>query len=379
VSEQHEEESLRRASREQAEIERQTDALVLRTLTAMVTAAEDLKSKLRRDTEDVLENYRRTKRSLENEISLAGAERQRLRRDAEDERDGLLERARETADQIVADAESERESLLAEVRVMEQRLRGLESQIRAALGLGTDDPPRAVDAPVGRMAPAPAPASAAPEPEPEPEPEPAFVASFSPPVVEQPLEPEPAPAPASADDDAVTEDESATPAPGATSDAMMSDEDLQAALAAVLEAPTAPILPPAVEFPPAGPLPQVAPARPAPLPPVRSSAPAPAPMPTPAPAPVPAPTSQPVPSGPRPVRLIFDGVPGYQQAAVLEQAVSDLMPHEEVDIEEFEQGQLVLTVTVSDLPALAEQLVAASPASLALEGVSGDSATFRYV
>src|SRR3954452_19296685 len=90
VTEQHEEESLRRAAREQAEIERQTDALVLRTLTAMVTAAEDLKSKLRRDTEDILENYRRNKWSLENEISLSGAERQRLRREAEDERDGLL-------------------------------------------------------------------------------------------------------------------------------------------------------------------------------------------------------------------------------------------------------------------------------------------------
>lgn len=159
VSEQHEEESLRRAAREQAEIERQTDALVLRTLTAMVTAAEDLKSKLRRDSEDILENYRRTKRGLENEISLAGAERQRLRREAEDERDVLLERARETADQIVADAESERESLLAEVRTMEHRLRGLESQIRAALGLGTEEAPRAAAA-------APAPAPAAPEPEP---------------------------------------------------------------------------------------------------------------------------------------------------------------------------------------------------------------------
>jgi len=76
---------------------------------------------------------------------------------------------------------------------------------------------------------------------------------------------------------------------------------------------------------------------------------------------------------------VFDGVPGYQQAAALEQAVSDLVSDEEVEIEEFEQGQLVLTVTVSDLSALAEQLVAASPASIALDDVSDDHATFRYM
>ena len=73
VSEQHDEESLRRWAREQAEIERQTDALVLRTLTAMVTAAEDLKSKLRRDTETILEEFRRSKRGLEErDLALGG-------------------------------------------------------------------------------------------------------------------------------------------------------------------------------------------------------------------------------------------------------------------------------------------------------------------
>src|SRR3954466_2728023 len=49
VSEQNEEENLRRWSREQAELERQTDVMVMRTLTSLVTQAEDLKSKLRRD------------------------------------------------------------------------------------------------------------------------------------------------------------------------------------------------------------------------------------------------------------------------------------------------------------------------------------------
>ena len=71
-------------------------------------------------------------------------------------------------------------------------------------------------------------------------------------------------------------------------------------------------------------------------------------------------------------------MPGYQQAAALEQTVSDLVPDEEVEIEEFEQGQLVLTVTVTDLSALAEQLVSASPASIALDSANGDRATFRY-
>jgi hypothetical protein len=369
VTEQHEEESLRRASREQAEIERQTDALVLRTLTAMVTAAEDLKSKLRRDTEDILENYRRSKRGLENDISLAGAERQRLRREAEDERDGLLERARETADQIVTDAERERETLLAEVRTMEQRLRGLDAQIRSALGLGDEMPARAA-------APAPDQASS-PAPEPEPEPTSSFVPVFSPPVVELPTEPEPAPTSAAAPtpyggDEAVAEAEPATPAVG-TSDGPMSEAELQAALAAVLDPPT--------EKTTAPPAPTPAPAlaeTPRPSPPPVAPAPAPAAEPAPPPAPTPAPPPRPAPAQPRPVRLVFDGVPGYQQAAALEQAVSDLVPDEEVEIEEFEQGQLVLTVTVSNLSALAEQLVAASPASIVLDSANGDRATFRY-
>ena len=59
--------------------------------------------------------------------------------------------------------------------------------------------------------------------------------------------------------------------------------------------------------------------------------------------------------------------------------MSDLISDEEVEIEEFEQGQLILAVTTSDLAALAEHLVAASPASIALDDVTGDRATFRYV
>ena len=46
---------------------------------------------------------------------------------------------------------------------------------------------------------------------------------------------------------------------------------------------------------------------------------------------------------PRPVELVFDGVPGYQQASALEMAVGDLLPDGEVDIVEFERGQLILS------------------------------------
>lgn len=134
MSEQHEEESLRRWAREQAEIERQTDALVLRTLTAMVTAAEDLKSKLRRDTEAMLEEYRKTKRGLENEIGLSTAERQRFRREIEQERETIISEANAQAKEIVDAAEREREQLLRETRGMEQRLRSIEGQIRSLFG-----------------------------------------------------------------------------------------------------------------------------------------------------------------------------------------------------------------------------------------------------
>jgi hypothetical protein len=79
----------------------------------------------------------------------------------------------------------------------------------------------------------------------------------------------------------------------------------------------------------------------------------------------------------RPVELVFDAVPGYQQASAVERALNDLLPDEDVDIVEFERGQLILSVQATDLHALALQLVAASPASLELDAVAGDRATFR--
>jgi hypothetical protein len=79
------------------------------------------------------------------------------------------------------------------------------------------------------------------------------------------------------------------------------------------------------------------------------------------------------------VELVFDGVPGYQQASALERAVNDLLPDEEIDILQFDRGQLVLGLQAADLGRLADQLVAGAPASLELEAVTGDQARFRCV
>lgn len=256
VSDQQDEEILRRRAREQAEIERQTDALVLRTLTTLVTASEELKSKLRRDTESLLEGYRRTKRQLENEISLTTAERLRSRREAEHERAEIIREARAQAREIVEAAKRERETMLAEVPAA--------SALPLAPTTPEAEPPAAVPSPVASLTPS-----------------------------------SPAPAP---------------------------------------ELPSRPVPFPAKAY-----------------------------------------TQQPAAARRRPVELVFDGVPGYQQASALERAVNDLLPNEEIDILQFDRGQLVLGLQAADLLRLADQLVAGSPASLELEAVAGDRAKFRCV
>ncbi|MCC7372164.1 MAG: hypothetical protein IT306_27365 [Chloroflexi bacterium] len=358
MTEQHEEESLRRWAREQAEIERQTDALVLRTLTAMVTAAEDLKSKLRRDTESMLEEYRKSKRALENEISLSTAERQRFRREVEQERESIVADANVQAREIVEAAEREREQLLRETRMMEQRLRGIEGQIRDLFGQTTAPS----DAPPGAAAPAtvtPA-APAAPIPTtPAPTPSaPAAAAAapsrdFTPATFERAGATPPAPV---------------TPTPSVDED---DDEDEVAESAFVEdEAELVDDVDEDEDEPPTAATPSH-PFTPAPPPPVVAAPPAPAPS---APAPVSAARAQ----QRRLVELVFDGVPGYQQASALERAVDDLVPDGEVDILDFERGQLVLNVQATDLDALAEQLVATSTAVLLeLESVEADRATFH--
>jgi len=324
VSEQHEEEILRRWAREQAEIERQTDALVLKALTAMVTAAEDLKSKLRRDVEGILEEYRRVKRGLENEISLGMAERQRSRREVEQECDALISQAETRAREIVASAERERETLLTEVRDMEQRLRSLDDQIRSVFGIEI--------APVLADAPEPPLATQA---EPEPEPSGGFVAA-SPAVLTSRSASFSAAGSQSAPASDNGEDVVASPpaartrsAPPAPSASFVDDDDDEGA--GVVAAPDL------------------------------------------------SPASSAIQAGPHQVELVFDGVPGYQQASALEMAVGDLLPDADVDIVEFERGQLVLSTQATDLDGLADQLITSMPASLQLATVSGDRATFHCV
>jgi cell division septum initiation protein DivIVA len=360
VTEQHEEESLRRLAREQAEIERQTDALVLRTLTAMVTAAEDLKTRLKRDTETILEGYRRTKRGLDNDISMATAERQRFRREAEQQRDAIISDAQTQAHEIVAGAERKRETLLAEGRAMEQRLLGLEEQIKAAFGLDATpdaspgsassvaEPARASFTPMPSFVAAnPAGPSFASRPvEDTPEAEQQDLDDIEDLVVAPPLMAEtPAPvAPAEPDEPEAAEDIFGD-----------DDEDQDSLTGPVAASPHAVALRPA----------------PAPTPPAPARSTASTPPPASAPSPRPARR--------RLVELVFDGVPGYQQASALELAVNDLVPVGGVDIVEFEHSQLVLSAQATDVQGLANQLLARSPASLQLVGVTGDRATFRCV
>jgi cell division septum initiation protein DivIVA len=334
VSEQHEEEILRRWAREQAEIERQTDALVLKALTAMVTAAEDLKSKLRRDVEGILEEYRRSKRGLENEISLATAERARFRREVEQERDSIISQAESKAREIVTHAEREREALLGEARDMEQRLRTLDEQIRSvfAIELAPTKPEAAESAPD-----AAAPAETT-------EPEPTGAGGFMPASVSA-LTSRPGPS---------------VGAPVQTTPVADDDAELAAAEPAARSRPAAPAAPFADDDDDESPGVSAVPA-------ASASAPSRAPQPAARP------------SGPRQVELVFDGVPGYQQASALEMAVGDLLPDVEVDIVEFERGQLVLSAETGDLDTLAQQLVVSMPASLRLTTVSGDRATFHCV
>jgi hypothetical protein len=384
VSDQHEDESLRRWAREQAQIERQTDALVLKTITAMVQAADDLKSRLRRDTDAILEGLRREKRALDNDISLATAERLRLRREAERERDAIVSAAQAQAREIVSGAERDREAILAEVRAMEQRLRGLEEQIRAAFGLDITATPSAHPEAL-QSAPADQAASYVPTPvvlqqsggrtsEARPRPTDDSSVPAAPDLDEiedlvvppsSAMQPPPTPPPSAA--------------PGASAAPARAfedgDEDVeQPAVAPPVSPPTASATPPPLAPSPNAPAPSA-------TTPPRPITPPPQPGPPAATNPPPRPEAEspPQPARRRHVELVFTGVPGYQQATALEQAVNDFLPDGDADIVEFEQGKLVLSAQATDLESLARQLVAAWPASLTVAAVAGDRATFRCV
>ena len=258
VTVQQDEDLTRRWAQEQAETERHADALVLRTLTALVTTSEELKGRIRSEIERTIDEYRRTRQQLDRELAQATAELALVRQAIERERTAVLAQAHLEARQIVDAARQAREAVLGE------------------------------DTNPGGIGPRPttAPHSTGPE---SPTPTHDSVASFT--------------SPTSAPDRVV---------------------------------------------------------RPAP-PLLRAYAPRPDPAP------------------PHPVELIFEDVPGYQQASALERAVSDVLPDEEIDILQFDRGELVLGVRVSDLGWLADQLVAAWPASLELQVVAGHRARFRCV
>jgi hypothetical protein len=368
VSDQQEEEILRRMAREKAEIERQTDALVLQTITALVTASEELRSKLGRDVEAILDGYRRSKRQLENEISLTTAERLRSRREAEQERAAIVADAKEQAREIVEAAEHEREALLGEVRAMEQRLRGLEGQIRSVFGRGEPDADAEPDA-EGAAAPSvmsnPGGLAGGAEEQPATPPAPSVstAAHDSGPDLSG-SEPR---AGEEAEHAAQVDVAPTFPGPPVHAVALTARDNGISA-----EAPAAPARPAIV--------PTLSPA-PRPVAPLTPSNPVPVSQPSARPAPAPARAHQPrpAPAHRRPVELVFEGVPGYQQASALEQAVNDLLPNEEIDILQFERGQLVLGLQATDLGRLANQLVAGYPASLELDAVAGDRVRFRCV
>ena len=413
---QEDEASLRSYDREQADLERQTDALVLKTLTSLVSAAEDLKSRLRRDTDSLLEELRRTKRGLENDISMAGAERQRLRDEAESERDRVLSEAHVEAERIVREAQAERESLLGEVREMEHRLRSLETQILQVLGAtsgrslatgATGGEHRAMTSPpageamIGAAGVAPG-VTTSPSPALGDAPSSASLMPSSVPTV-------PPPAVDVDDDEAASDFEVATTPLGEPASVDHLDATAPVATPESRSAATAEVPSPAVSSVPTEStredepeLSFAAPSQPAaptttrtdedvamPTTPATDdvlvaapasessvSAPSAGADTTPA-EPAPAAAEAPAPTAARGLQLVFDGVPGYQQAAAIERAVGDLVEDGEVEIIEFEQGQLVLQVEAANPRELADRLVARPPLPMRLVASGQDSATFQ--
>lgn len=372
-AEQHEEAGLRRLTDERAEIERQTDALVLRTLAALVTAAEDLKAKLRRETDSLLEEYQRAKELLDDQHSLVESARQEVRREAEQEREAILAEAREQARAIVDEAQRERESLLAEVRAVEQRLRLLDGQIRTVLGLDVPTRPDRreedeVTAP-GTALPTRPTTRSVPTDEPSRHftpVDPAGLTRAGAVTADEPGEPE---------DDAADPPAVGSPRASGASSWRAASADPDRPFREPPDEPEPadePTVPRRAPFEPLRTAGSVSPpttARPA-RPPVDREIPASRPASSPRPSERPG-------GRPRPVELVFAGVPGYQHATAIERAVNDLLLDGEVDVVEFEAGQLVLRAQAADLRTLAERLVATAPASLELADCAGDRAAFR--
>lgn len=191
---------------ERAEIQAEVDTLVHQLFAGLLKAADELKERIRKDTDSLLENNRQIRAELMREIEAARAELDQTRAmsrsaaeaEMQQERERILAEARGQANDIIRAAEVERDRLLGEIRATEGRLRALEIQIQQALGAAT-----------GASATTAATASfAAPPP------------SSAPPAADEfsPLEPTPAkseppaPAPPAVDEPAAAEPVSAEPA-----------------------------------------------------------------------------------------------------------------------------------------------------------------------
>jgi hypothetical protein len=77
------------------------------------------------------------------------------------------------------------------------------------------------------------------------------------------------------------------------------------------------------------------------------------------------------------VLLIFEGVPGLQQASVLDRAVNDVLPNEEINIVQRDRAHPLRCCHAIDVDWLADQLVARLRASVEFDVVAGERDTFR--
>lgn len=312
---------------QRAELQSDVDALVHQVLAGMLKAAEDLKQRIRDETTQELRESRRQRDELRQQIEAAQIELEEVhaghtaaaQEALDQERESVLAAAHEEAQQIIRDAQAERDRMLSEIRATEGRLRGMQEQIQAMLGIGSTtsaapapEPPAPPAPPVApppaaavTAAPPPAPEilPAAPVVEPIAPPEPPLAPAFvSPVATEHPIEPE-------------------APAPPTNFSGLIDTAEDAPALSTE---------------------PEVA-----------------------------------APAGPGKVQLVFTNVPGYQQAAAIERATRQLGDVSNVDVLEFERGRLVLEVQSEHPGSLADQMVQNAPASMSIAERTATAVTFQ--
>ncbi|MFN0072467.1 MAG: hypothetical protein ACKVVP_13365 [Chloroflexota bacterium] len=318
---------------ERAELQGDVDALVHQVLAGLLNSAEELKQRIREDTTAELRESRRERDAIRAEIESARHELEAVRtgnqaavqEELDRERESILAAARAEADQIIQNAQTERETLLGEIRATESRLRGLQEQIQSLLGFSSGisaapaaPPPPAPAAPLAPPAPAPAVGIAAPSVVPS-------APHVAPPAPVELTAPVSVYSPVSVLETPIAPD---VPAPPTNFSGLIDSS----AETAVLE-------------------------------PLSVSEPV-------APAPV-------APAGPRTLELVFTNVPGYQQAAAIERATRQLPDVSGVDVQEFERGRLVLEVQASNPIGLASLMVASAPAAMSVADETADRITFQ--